>query len=134
MRLPKSYHPRAATLRSEPHVLSKKAIGGSGGIVELRITFMGSNEPSVELDHELCLTGAGGYTYYLLELEQGGKSWIISDGSEESHSPISADPSPAPAVQRRRDSPQKEVQPRSLEQLLLEQHGSIEAAVEVLYS
>ena len=109
-------------------MLSKKAIGGCGGVVELRVTFMGANEPSVELEHELCLSGAGGYTYYLLELEQGSDSWRISNGRE-------ASPSPAPAARptaRPAPAPQREApQPRSLEELLLEQHGSVEAAVQV---
>ena len=36
LKLPKGYHPRAALLPKEPHVLTKKAIGGLGGAVELK--------------------------------------------------------------------------------------------------
>ena len=84
LKLPKNYHPRAALLPAEPHVLTKKAIGGVGGSVEMKVWFSGScGEPPIELEHKLRLSGKGAYTHYLLTLGDTGDFWEVSYPDEE---------------------------------------------------
>jgi len=79
LKLPRGYHPRAALLPQEPHILTKKAVGGHGGEVQMKIWFTGSHgEPPIELEHCLRLQGKGAFTHYLLTLADSGDYWEVS--------------------------------------------------------
>eukprot|EP00658_Telonema_sp_P-2_P021954 TRINITY_DN18761_c0_g1_i1.p1 TRINITY_DN18761_c0_g1~~TRINITY_DN18761_c0_g1_i1.p1 ORF type:complete len:334 (+),score=41.85 TRINITY_DN18761_c0_g1_i1:43-1044(+) len=142
VRLPSSYHPRSIQLVNEPHILTKKAIGRRGGTVELRVKFM-PPQPSVDLVHQLCLEGAGGYTHYVLEMTPGSDQWSVRDaagGPPEREPPggnsvgynvgvgyNSAHPS-------RSSAESSVIRGPSLEQLLVRQYGGdVDVAVQALH-
>lgn len=74
-------------------MLTKKAIGGLGGVVRMKVWFSGHHgEPPFELEHRLRLSGKGAYTHYMLTLSPSGDFWEVEYPDEAEGEPAAAPP------------------------------------------